>query len=128
MAGFNPLLTTANATGGSGFFQNIARYAVLAVSAVVGVFVLVLTASAALVVVLSLLFIGLIVFIYFWARAKFFGKTIGGKAFADLQAAAKAHQDAQNGMSGLHTSAASYEDDGHVIDAHKTPDGWTVDE
>ena len=92
-----------------------------------GIFVLVLTASAALVVVLSLLFIGLIVFIYFWARAKFFGKTIGGKAFADLQAAAKAHQEAQSGMAGLHTSSRDFED-GDVIDAHKTPDGWTVDE
>jgi len=128
MAGFNPLLTTANSTGGTGFFQNIARYAILAVSAVVGVFVLVLTASAALVVVLSLLFIGLIVFIYFWARAKFFGKTIGGKAFADLQAAAKAHQEAQSGMSAHRTSAADYEGDGDIIDAHEPPDGWTVNE
>ena len=103
-------------------FKKMLRWCLLAVSAVVGVFVLFLTASAALVVVLALLFIGLLAFAFLWARARFFGKTIGGKAFDDMKAAAKAQQDAM----GLRTSAADY-DDGDVINAHKTPDGWTVD-
>ena len=119
---FRVLSTAGNTPGDSNVFQKIARFGLLAVSAVVGIFVVLLTASAALVVVMALLFIGLIVFAWLWARARFFGKTIGGKAFEDMKAAAKARQEAM----GLHTSAADY-DAGDVVDAHKTPDGWTVD-
>lgn len=119
---FQPLSTAGTKQADSNVFQKMARICLLAVSAVVGMFVLFLTASAALVVVMALLFIGLIVFAFLWARARLVGKTIRGKAFEDMQSAAKAQQEAM----GLRTSAADY-DDGDVINAHKTPDGWTVD-
>lgn len=123
---FQLLATAGPNQGQSSVFQKIARYSLLAVSAVVGVFVLLLTASAALVVVMALLFIGLIVFAYLWARAKFFGKTIRGKAFEDIQAAAAAQREQMEAQMGLRTSAPDF-DGGDVINAHKTPDGWTVD-
>ncbi len=120
------LLNTANTSQGGpgGFFQNIARYSMLLVSAVIGLVILALTASAAIVVVLSLLFIALVVFAFFWVRAKVFGKPIGGKAFADMQAQMRAQQDAAT-----RPSRSTPDDfDGETIDAHKTPDGWSVDE
>lgn len=122
---FQVLSTAGAAHADSNVFQKIARLGLLAISAIVGVFVLLLTASAALVVVLALLFIGILVFAWLWTRAKFFGKTIGGKAFEDMKAAANA-QKAQMEAMGLRTSASDF-DAGDVVDAHKTPDGWTVD-
>ncbi len=119
---FQLLSTSGSSQAQSSVFHKIARFGLLAISAIVGTFVLLLTGFAALVVLAVLLFIGLIVFAYLWARAKFFGKSIGGKAFDDMRAAAKAQQAAM----GLRTSSADY-DDGDVINAHKTPDGWTVD-
>ena len=119
---FRLLSTSGASTEQMSVFQKIARFGLLAISAVVGMFVLLLTGFAALVVLAVLLFIGLIVFAYLWARAKFFGKSIGGKAFDDMRAAAKAQQAAM----GLRTSPADF-DGGDVINAHKTPDGWTVD-
>jgi len=119
---FQLLSTSGGPAAPTSVFQKIARFGILAISAIVGTFVLLLTGFAALVVLAVLLFIGLIVFAYLWGRAKFFGKSIGGKAFDDMRAAAKAQQAAM----GLRTSAADY-DDGDVINAHKTPDGWTVD-
>ena len=127
MTSLNRLMTSANSSGDAGVFHNLARYAALAFSAVVGIFVLLLTASAALVVVLSLVFIGLIVFVFFWARAKFLGKSRRATVFEDLQAAAQSGRNPQRPNAGLHTRAKPF-DEGDIIDAHETPDGWTVDE
>ena len=103
----------------------MARYGVLAISAIAGLFVLLLTASAAIIVVLSLILIGLLVFAYFWIRAKVFKKPLGGEAFAQMRDAAKAQKADMNG--GLYTRRPPEFEAGDVIDAHKTPDGWSVD-
>lgn len=113
----------------TGFFATLARFGLLIVGAVVGLFVFVLTASAALVILATLAIAGFAVFMWFWVRAKFFGKPFGGQAFADMRAAAQAQQQTNADIvSAMNSATGAADDKGEVIDAHRTAQGWTVDE
>lgn len=113
----------------TGFLQSIWRIVLLAVGVVVGGFLLISTAAFALIVILALLVIGAGVFIYFWVRARFFGKPFGGEAFAQMRAQAQvqAEQAQAFAKDGLYTQPVSDDEDGDILDAHRTADGWTVD-
>lgn len=121
-------VSSTGASPSGGLLQSIARLGLLAIGAVIGIFLLISTAAVALVVVMSLLFIAAMAFAFFWVRGKFFGKPFGGQAFADMRAQAKAQAKAQEDFAkGLYTKPVA-SDDGDILDAHKTAQGWTVDE
>ncbi|WP_017930996.1 hypothetical protein [Robiginitomaculum antarcticum] len=105
----------------AGLMQRIGRTALLIMGAIVGLGLLLVTASAALFVVLAIAFLAVIAFAGFWIRAKIFGKTVREKAFEDLEKKFGARQ--------AHFSAPESDvadGDEIVLDARKTPDGWTV--
>lgn len=106
--------------------QSLARFGLLIVGGVVGLVVFLLTASAALVLLAAIAIVAVLVFMWFWIRAKFFGKPFGGQAFEDARKAAQAQRDAANGMFADEASGDAF-DDGDVIDAHRTAEGWTVE-
>lgn len=109
---------TYNLSGQTGFIQNLLRSLIVAGAAIGGLFLLAASAAFAFFVVLGLLILGFVVFTFFWARAKLFGKKFGPQAQFE---AAKA--DMETRFSGKDMSS-----DGPIIDAHQTPDGWSVDD
>lgn len=105
----------------AGLMQRIGRTALLIMGAIVGLGVLLITASAALFVVLAIVILAVIAFAGFWIRAKIFGKTVREKAFEDLEKKFGARQ-------AQFSAPDENSDDGEeiVLDARETPDGWTV--
>lgn len=102
-------------------WQKIGRTAILLAGGIVGLGVLILATSAALVVVLAILVLAAIAFAGFWIRAKVFGKTVREKAFEDLEkkfGVNSAQFDSERGP--------DVDGEEIVLDARETPDGWTV--
>jgi len=114
---------TFNIAGRGSLVSNLMRGLFIAAATIGGLFIFAASAAFAFFVVAGLVILGLVVFAFFWARAKLFGRPFGPKAQFE---AARKEMEAQmraarpGGASGL-------DDDGPVIDAHQTPDGWSVD-
>ena len=105
--------------GQAGLFKSIFRGFILAAMAIGGVFVLMTGAVVAFFVVAGLLMLGFVAFAVFWAKAKITGKPFGPKAQFE-----QARQD-------MEAQFKTYKEpsvEGTVIDAHQTPDGWSVEE
>ena len=117
-------------TGGA--FNQIIRAVLLIVSAIGGLVMLFFSAAFVFILIAGIVVIGLIVTAIFWARAKILGKPFGPKAQLD-----KMRRDMEQGMeSQFETmrpnrtsegSASTSSKDGPIIDAHQTPEGWSVD-
>lgn len=101
--------------GGPGVFQNLLRGAFAILAAIGGFFVFAASAVFALIVVGGLLLIGLVTFTGLWLRAKIMGKPMVPGFGMYRYRKYRARQE---------TGAS---DTGPVIDAYKTPDGWSVD-
>jgi len=71
---------TYRISGQTSFLANLMRGLFLAVAAIGGVFMLAFSAAFAFFVVAGLAIVGLVVFAFFWTRAKLFGKPFGPKA------------------------------------------------
>jgi len=99
----------------------------LAVAAIGGFFMLAFSAAFAFFVVLGLALVALVVFVFFWGRAKLFGKPFGPKAQFE---AARRDMEAQfQGMDlNMDDNGPKPKADGPIIDAHRTPEGWSVDD
>lgn len=114
----------------SGPLSSIARIAFLAVAAIGGLFMLIFSAAFALFAVAGIAVIGFIVFAFFWTKAKLTGKPFGPKA--QLDAMRKDMEAQMGGQMGATTFANMQSvkpaDDGVTIDAHQTPQGWSVDD
>ena len=96
----------------------------LAAATIGGLFLFAASAAFAFFVVSGLVILGLVVFAFFWTRAKLFGRPFGPTA--QFEAARK--EMATQMKSARPSMAAGVDDeDGPVIDAHQTPDGWSVD-
>jgi len=108
-----------------GLFSTVARTAFLAVAAIGGLFMLVFSAAFALFAVAGIAVIGFLVFAFFWAKAKIAGKPFGPKAMMDAQMQ-QMRKDMEAQLNGQSSSKASGQ--GPVVDAHRTPDGWSVDD
>jgi len=104
--------------GNSSVFSQIFRAMFLIVTALGGLIMLAFLASFAFFVVIGLILIGSVIFGFMWARAKLFGKPFGPRAQFE---AARKDMEAQ-------FQSSQNENIGPVIDAHRTPDGWSVDE
>ncbi len=110
----------------AGLLSSIARTTFLAMAAIGGVFILVFSAAFALFAVAGIAVIGFLVFAFFWAKAKISGKPFGPKAMMGAQLEQmKKDMEAQMGTP---NSPAKDAGRGPVFDAHRTPDGWTVDD
>ncbi len=115
-------------------FSTIARTAFLAVAAIGGLFMIVFSAAFALFAVAGVAVIGFLVFAFFWTKAKLTGKPFGPKAMMGAQfEQMRKDMESQLGAN----SNASYEtksasmnsrQQGPVVDARRTPDGWSVDD
>ena len=109
----------------SGLFSTIARSAFLAVAAIGGLFMLVFSAAFALFAVAGIAVIGFLIFAFFWAKAKISGKPFGPKAMMNAQMEQmRKDMEAQMGAQ----PASKTTEQGPVVDAHRTPDGWSVDD
>lgn len=120
---------TFSLQGGSpNLFQTLIRSLFLIAATIGGFFIFAGAAAFALFVVIGLLILGFIVFGVLWLRAKILGKPLRpasnmwsfqtfppGQTF-DAGQAAQSDND-----------AGTTKPDGPVLDAHQTPDGWSVD-
>ncbi len=97
----------------------------LAVAAIGGFFMLAFSAAFAFFVVIGLALVALVVFAFFWTRAKLFGKPFGPKA--QFEAARKDMEAQFQGMD-LNMQRNGPKGSGPIIDAHQTPEGWSVDD
>lgn len=113
-----------------GLFSTVARTAFLAVAAIGGIFMLVFSFAVALFVVAGIAVIGFLVFAFFWAKAKITGKPFGPKAMMGAQFE-QMRQDMEAQMGGTSPASAANSTEkgqGPIVDAHRTPDGWSVDD
>lgn len=112
---------TYHLSGQPGFLRNILRTLFVAAATIGGLFVLAASAAFAFFVAAGLLILGGLTFAFFWARAKLFRRPFGPKAHFE-----KARADMEAALnSQMPESARS---DGPIIDAHRTPHGWSVDD
>lgn len=110
---------TYHISGQPGFLQNILRTLFIGAAAIGGLFVLAASAAFAFFIAAGLVILGVVTFAFFKVRAKLFGRPFGPqvqfeKAKADMEAA----------LGGQMEQAQ----DGPIIDAHQTPDGWSVED
>ncbi len=108
-------------SGPGGWLGSLSRILFVSVAAIGGLFMLVFSAAFAFFVVAGIAIVGLVAFAFFWARAKIFGKPFGPKAHFEAQAK---KMQAEFG-SQFQTSES---ENGPIIDAMHTPDGWSVDD
>ena len=113
---------TYNIAGKGGVIQNLLRGLVLLAAAIGGFFMLAFSAAFAFFVIAGLIILGLAVFAILWTRAKLLGKPLGPKGQFETM---KSEMEAQ--FDSARNRQKTDEGDGPIIDAHKTPEGWTVD-
>lgn len=109
---------------GMGFFGQISRWVTLAAVTVMAGFMLFVSAAFALVLVSAIIILALIAVSIFWVRAKLTGRPFGPKAQMDARMADIRRQMGAEMPSSAQSKQSS---DGPVIDAHETPEGWTVE-
>ncbi|MBL4855275.1 MAG: hypothetical protein JKY25_13695 [Robiginitomaculum sp.] len=112
--------------GGRGVFQSILRTIFLVAATIGGFFIFAASAAFALFLVIGLLILGFVVFGILWLRAKILGKPIySSKKMWTFQTfnTPGAKTDPTN-KANVKTDVKT---GGPVLDAHKTPDGWSVD-
>ena len=119
---------TYRIAGSGNVVTNILRGLFMAAAAIGGFFMLAFSAAFAFFVIAGLVLFGLVVFAFFWARAKLFGKPFGPKA--QFEAARKDMETQFQGMdlNRANNGPNSSDYDGPIIDAHQTPEGWSVDD
>ena len=123
---------------GGNVFGQIGRWISVAVAALVGLFMLSVSAVFAFLLIGGIAVLALVTVAVFWIRAKLTGRPFGPRAMMEARmeelrsqmGAQMANQ--RNGqmpphMAGMFGGDAATDDDGPVIDAHQTPQGWTVE-
>jgi len=108
-----------------GLFSTVARTIFLAVAAIGGLFMLLFSAAFALFAVAGVAVIGFLIFAFFWVKAKVTGKPFGPRARFE-QMRKDMESQLGNGLNG--GFEAKQADQGPIVDAHRTPDGWSVDD
>lgn len=124
---------TFNLSGRGNVMSNLFRGIFVAAATVGGLFLFAGAAAFAFFVLAGLVVIGLVTFAVFWLRAKILGRPFGPKAQfeaarRDMEAQMKEASSSKSESFGSDSFGADdYDVDGPVIDAHKTPDGWSVE-
>lgn len=109
---------------GMGFFGQIGRWLTLAAVTVMAAFMLFFSAAFALILISAIIILALIAVSIFWVRAKLTGRPFGPRAQMDARMADIRRQMGAEMPSSAPNHPSS---DGPVIDAHETPEGWTVE-
>ena len=108
-------------SNGNNPFQSILRLIFLVAATIGGFFIFAASAAFALFVVIGLLILGLIAFAVLWFRTKILKKPlmpeVKMQSFGSFEMPGEAPFAKPSGD----------EQDGPVLDAHQTPDGWSVD-
>jgi len=107
---------------GAGLFGQIGRWLTLTAVAVAAAFMLFFSAAFALILISVIAILAFIAVSIFWVRAKLTGRAFGPRAQMDERMAEIRRQ-----MGADFQAAPQTESDGPVIDAHETPEGWTVE-
>lgn len=116
---------TFNITGRGNIVSNVFRAMFLAAAGIGGLFLMAASAAFAFFVVAGLVVFGLVIFAFFWMRAKLFGRPFGPKAQFE---AARKDMEAQVKQAGARRTSSHMDDEnGPIIDAHQTPEGWSVE-
>jgi len=90
---------------------------------------LVFSAAFALFAVAGIAVIGFLVFGFFWAKAKIAGKPFGPKAMMGAQfEQMRKDMETQMGTASPFQANDTSDEQGPIVDAHRTPDGWSVDD
>jgi hypothetical protein len=105
--------------GGQGLMQTLIRSIFVIVAAIAGFFVFAASAAFALIVTGGLIVLGVVVFIGMWIRAKILGKP--------LNPYVKVYKTQSSRAQRTRRQSQTQDIDGPVLDAHETPDGWSVD-
>lgn len=108
------------------FFSQLGRWLTLATLLVGGAFLLFFSAAFALILLGAIAFVGFVSFAVFWLKAKITGKPFGPRAQMEAQMEEFRRQMGAN-ASPFNARSGGKSDDGPVIDAHETPEGWTVE-
>lgn len=108
---------------GQNIFQSLFRALFLIAATIGGFFIFAASAAFALFVVIGILILGFIAFAVLWVRAKILGKSLRPESTM------WSFQSFDGGQASSSTKEESTKPkaDGPVLDAHQTPDGWSVD-
>ncbi len=111
-----------NPGGGRNILQSIFRAIFLIAATIGGFFIFAASAAFALFLVIGLIILGLVAFGILWLRGKILGKPLydTSKMWTFQSFTTSSADTSPEGHSKTKT-------DGPVLDAHKTPDGWSVD-
>ena len=109
-----PMTGAYNLSGSSSVFRNLMRFVVIGAATVGGIFIVAASAAFALFLAVGMFALGAIAFGIFWLRAKITGRPMGPQVKFFYRPAAR-------------TNSSENTQDGPVIDAHETADGWSVD-
>ncbi len=108
---------------GQNLFQSVLRALFIIAATIGGFFIFAASAAFALFIVLGILILGVIAFAVLWLRAKILGKSLRPESkmwtfqsFDSNKTTTKSNKD-----------GTQKKTDGPVLDAHQTPDGWSVD-
>lgn len=90
---------------------------------------LLFSAAFALFAVAGIAVIGFLIFAFFWTKAKLTGKPFGPRAqFEQMRKEMEAQAAQSMGASAAGHAHQRRDFGGPVVDAHRTPDGWSVDD
>ncbi|MEM7728679.1 MAG: hypothetical protein AAF311_05320 [Pseudomonadota bacterium] len=115
---------------GAGLFGQIGRWLMLGAMFVAAAFMLFFSAAFALVLVGTLSLVVLIAVSVFWVRAKLTGRPFGPRAHMNAQMDELRRQmgvDMRSPRTAARPASDGPSSSGPVIDAHETPEGWTVE-
>jgi len=121
---------TYNIGGPAGPLKSIIKMIIAAAAVIGGLFLMAASAAVAFFLLLGLIILVSFVVAFLWGKAKLTGKPFGPKAYFKAQGF-----DLEKGFD-AETFKASAQDKpnkskdkhGPIIDAHQTPDGWSVDD
>lgn len=105
---------TYNLSGPNSVIRSLIRVLIIGAATIGGLFIVAASAAFAFFLAIGLFLLGALTYAFFWLRAKISGRPMGPQIKFNYRANVKpfSADDAQ---------------DGPVIDAHKTSDGWSVD-
>lgn len=113
---------------GSGLFANIGRWLALALVSLGGLFLFLVSATFAFIVLGVIIMVALVAVGIFWLRAKLTGRPFGPRAQMEAHMAELRRQMEAGGASGFGSMRPDGKTStGPIIDLEETPQGWTVE-
>ncbi len=113
-------------SSGASPLQTVLRTLFMIAAAIGGFFIFASAAAFAMFVILGLVIIGVVVFCVFWLRAKITGKPL----MPNMKMYSFQAFNEQGGMKekpARDKPSRSVDTSGPILDAHETPEGWSVD-